>query len=246
MKHIYIATGVTALVGGLITAAMVSSCDTECTMEARASVVLQFINTATDGPEPELLGASEVWFDFTDDNGQTETLRGQCMDDECTEWVLGFERPGTYAVHATVCGQEYNRELSVGMTEDGCHVETAWEQIEVDGSRCPPDLEPADELRPPGSQCSLEARYSVIVDVVGDIEGRDHPIATDRSYFKWSGNTDPRQWPGSCLNEDCSKFAAGVEQEGHFEVGAEVCGEVIARPSRSRRPTMTATSTPRP
>jgi hypothetical protein len=168
-----------------------------------------------------------VWFDYTDDTGKRETGRAQCLDDKCTEWLLGYERPGTYDVHATVCGQEYSQTITVGVTEDGCHVDTQWVRMEVDSSRCRPELPAGDEVQVP-SHCSFEARYSVIVDVLGDIEGRDRPVPTDSRYFKWSGDREQRQWPGVCLNPECSQFAAGLEQEGRFEVGAVVCGGLVA------------------
>jgi hypothetical protein len=227
MKRVYIFTGITAVVGGLVTAVLVSSCDTECTLEARASAIVQFVDTSTGSSAPVLVPASAVWFAFSDENGVHEKQRAQCLDEKCTEWLLGYERPGVYEIHATVCGQEYTRTITVGTTADGCHVETQWVKMEVDSSTCRPDLTPADDVRPPTS-CSLEARYSVIVDVLGKIEGRDQPVPTERRYFKWSGDPDQRQWPGVCLNEECSQFAAGLEQQGRFEVGAVVCGELVA------------------
>jgi hypothetical protein len=228
MKRIYIVTGLTAVACGLVTAAFLSSCDTECTKEARASAIVQFIDSSSGSSAPMFVEASSVWFEFTDDAGSHETQRAQCLDENCTEWILGYERPGTYEIHATVCGQEYtSRAVTVGMTEDGCHVETEWVQIEVDSSTCRPELTPAEDVQSPEPQCSLEARYSVIVDVLGDMEGRDQPVPTERRYFKWSGDEDQRQWPGMCLNEECSQFAAGLEQVGRFEVGAQVCGEVV-------------------
>jgi hypothetical protein len=229
MKRVYIVTGLTAVACGLVTAAFLSSCDTECTMEARASVIVQFMDPNTGSSAPVFVPASEVWFKFTDEMGNHEKQRAQCLDENCTEWILSYERPGRYDIHATVCGQEYHKgKVMVGMTEDGCHVETEWVQIEVDSSTCRPELAGADDVKSPENTCSLEARYSVIVDVLGDMEGRDQPVATERRYYKWSGDRSQSQWPGMCLNEECSQFAAGIEQEGRFEVGAQVCGEVVA------------------
>ncbi|MFO7566837.1 MAG: hypothetical protein R6X02_29610 [Enhygromyxa sp.] len=226
MKRIYMFTGITAVVGGLVTAALVSSCDTECTLEARASAIVQFVDSSTGSSAPVLVPASKVWFEFSDETGLHESQRAQCLDENCTEWLLGYERPGSYVVHATVCGQEYTQTISVGMTDDGCHVDTQWIKIEVDSSTCRPDLAPADEVRTP-TQCTLEARYSVLVDVVAEVHGRVQPVPTERRYFKWSGDPDQREWPGMCLDQECSQFAAGLEQEGSFEIGATVCGELF-------------------
>jgi hypothetical protein len=228
MKKVFIATGVAAGVGGLLTAVLVSSCDTECTMEARPSAIIEFIDINSSTNEVSTVSPTEIWYTVTDATGASQTGRPQCMNDGCSEWMLGYEKPGTYEIHATVCGQEYVNTLEVGMTEDGCHVATEWARFEVDSSLCPPVDKVATEVRAP-EPCSLEGRYSVIVQV-GKGEGEVlTPVPTTSRYFKWSGDADQRKWPGLCLDQDCTQFAAGIEQAGRFEVGAEVCGEVVAQ-----------------
>ena len=258
MQKIFIATGIVAVAGGLLTAVLVSSCDTECTMEARPSAMLEIIDGNPDTQGKVDIEPSEIWFRVTDENG-TETIRPQCMNDSCTEWLLGYEKPGKYEVHATVCGEDYTQTFEVGMTEDNCHVETENVRFQVDGALCPPSDKAATDVKepaepghgggtpavgtasnvepPPG--CSLEARYSVMVSVAkGKGEEVLTPVASTSRYFKYypddrdsktDGDDREVKFPGMCLNEDCSQFAAGLEQPGRFEVGAEVCGEVVAQ-----------------
>jgi hypothetical protein len=228
MKRIYISTGITAIVGGLVTAGLVTSCETECTLEARPSAIVQLIDSNTGSSAPVFVSASAVWFEYTDETGKHETARAACVDDECSEWLLGYERPGTYMVHAQVCGHEYTREITVGTTEDGCHVDTQWVRMEVDSSLCGPELAPADTVTAPHNPCTLDARFSVIVDVLAEVDGRDQPVATQRRSFRWSGDGEQRWWPGLCLDEECSQFAAGIEQAGRFEVSAQVCDELVS------------------
>lgn len=232
MKRVFIATGITAVAGGLVTAALVSSCDTECTLEARPSAVVQFVDTSTDSSAPIFVGADSVTFSVKDDTGKEKRIDAECLDEDCTEWALGYEKPGLYKVKAQVCGKQYHAKFEVGMTEDGCHVETVWEKIEVDSTRCPDpgvaEMDTPDDFKPQ-EPCTLEARYSVVVDVLGEVNGEMQPIGTDSRYFKWSGDPDQRKWPGNCLNPDCSTFAVGLEQEGRFEIGAEVCGRVVSQ-----------------
>jgi hypothetical protein len=233
MKKVFITTGIIALLGGATTAVLSSSCDTVCTLEAKPSVILQVF--AEGSTTPAQVTAKEVWYTVGDATAAPETLRGECLDDECTEWILGYETEGKYEIHATVCGQEYTTEAFVSMTDDGCHVETEWAKIEADVSDCPELTSGTHEPEPgtppigtpPPTECTLEARPSIIADVVADKDGRLTPVDPDRVWYFWDGDPGQRQWPGACLNEECSKFAAGREEVGTFRVAAEVCGNVV-------------------
>jgi hypothetical protein len=115
------------------------------------------------------------------------------------------------------------------MDEEGCHVETEWVTISADTSTCPSTIKPTDlpltNTEP--TACTMEARPSVLVDVAADVDGHLVPIGADRVFFEWSGDKGGREWPGTCLDADCTQFAAGREQEGRFQVSAEVCGSVV-------------------
>lgn len=227
MRRVFIATGIIAVVGGASTMVLGSSCDTVCTLEAKPSVILQIFDQ--DSPTAgRPIAASEVWYEVTDDTGHTETKRGECLDDECTEWILGYEVEGDFVIHANVCGEEYTATASVTMDEDGCHVATQWVQMPVDASSCTVDPADLPVGHPEPVACTLEARPSVVADVVIPNVDRLVPWKPDRVWYEWSGDKGGRQIPGICLNSECSQFAAGREQVGHFELFAEVCGAVFS------------------
>jgi hypothetical protein len=225
MKRVFIATGIIAVLGGVGTMVLSSSCDTICTMDAKPSVIVQIVK---QGPTaPEFITADGVRYEVTDSTGHTETKRAECLDDECTEWILGYEVEGTYVIHADVCGQDYSATAEVTMNEDGCHVDTQWVQIPVDASTC--GVKPADVplANPEPTQCTLEARPSVVANVVVPNGTAMVPFQPDKVWYTWSGDKGGRQIPGTCLDEECSKFAAGREQEGRFTVAAELCGQTF-------------------
>jgi hypothetical protein len=199
-------------------------------MEARASVMVQFVDSNTDSSSPVLVAASKVWFEFTDDAGNYEILRAECMDDSCTEWVLGYERPGTYEIHALVCGREYtSRAITVGMTEDGCHVETEWVKMNVDSSTCRPDaLASVDDLRSPDDPaCTLESHPSAIVMPVLDGGDVYLPYPTEQLWFE-HGDTRHKAVCASELeaNGECSRWITGWELDGRFKAYTETCDVV--------------------
>jgi hypothetical protein len=221
MKRVFIATGILALGGGLGTAALTASCDTVCTLEAVPSVIVQIIDSTDTAHQ---LTADSVTYTVTDPTGATETHRGECLDDECTEWILGYEVEGDYTITAEVCGQTYTGQATVEMDDDGCHVQTEWVNIIADGSACP--AEPLPITAPPEQACTKESRPSVLVDVFHDSDGSLIPIGTDRAFYT-VGDQD-REAPATCLNPECSSFAAGRELEGTINVNAEVCGSVVS------------------
>ncbi len=225
MKRVFIATGIIAALGGAATMVFGSSCDTVCTMEAAPSVIVQIVDQ--NATAPEFITADSVRYELTDDTGHNETKRAECLDDECTEWILGYETPGTYVITAEVCGQQYSATAEVTMDEDGCHVDTQWVQIPVDASTCA--VKPADVPlgNPEPTACTLESRPSVVADVVIAAGDRLVPYKPEKVWFKWSGDKGGREIPGTCLDSECTKFAAGREQEGSFTVAAELCGETF-------------------
>jgi hypothetical protein len=115
------------------------------------------------------------------------------------------------------------------MEDDGCHVATEWIDLQVDTSDCPSingGTTPTGGAPEP-TACTLEARPSVIVDVLAEQDGRLVPIRPERVFYSWEEDPGTRQWPGYCMKPDCSKFIAGWEQTGTFRVAAEVCGRVV-------------------
>ena len=76
-------------------------------------------------------------------------------------------------------------------------------------------------------KCTLEARASVIAQVLAEDDGTVVRVGADRVYYTPRGEPNGRELAGMCLNEECSLFSAGFEIEGTITVGAEVCGKVI-------------------
>jgi hypothetical protein len=235
MKRVVITTGVLAIVGGAATILLMPSCDPDCEVQPKPSVILQIVAKQPKAVANDLV-AEDVWYEHTNADGETTTKQAECMDDECTEWMLGDGSPGTYEYHATVCGHQYDASVTLEYNDDGCEVDTQMIELPVDS--CADALAP-EPPRPPQSgepelgitqkTCTLEARPSVLVSVMGQVDSHLVPLPADRVFYEVHRPGEPStgQMPGVCLNETCSMFAAGFEQTGSFEVGAEVCGEVI-------------------
>ena len=277
MKKFIITTGVIAVAGGLVTAAAVSSCDTTCEVEAKPSVIVQVVDQETAAGTTARVSAQEVWYEWTNEDGEVVKEAAECVDEGCTEWVLGNGQPGVYAFHATVCGQVFESEVTLDFNDEGCEVDTRIVDLSVSTSACPTDIQAPEPptsgpppsvppwLAPSDPACTLEARFSVVGALWGEVEGRMVPIEADRVYFihqptsaeggedeggkgkgheigkgkgheigkgKGHGEHDedgagPEETPAICLDEGCTRFAAGVETMGRFTVGAEACGQVV-------------------
>lgn len=251
MKRVVITTGIVAVVGGAATILFMPSCDPDCEVKPKPSIILQLVAKQPTAHTAASLVADKVWYDYTDESGRKVSKQAECMDDECTEWMLGDGAPGTYEYHATVCGQQYDASVTLELNDEGCEVDTQMIDLPVNGCADmlapePPEppQAPSPELTIGQKTCTLEARPSVLVSVVGQLDSRLVPLPADRVFYEIHEPPTPQQptdvqapldpeqpnsdeLPGVCLNEDCSQFAAGFEKTGTFELGAEVCGEVV-------------------
>lgn len=245
MKRVVITTGIIAVVGAAAIILFMPSCDPDCEVRPKPSVILQLVVNPATGGATHIIAAEQVWYEWTNENGEAVSKQAECMDDECTEWMLGDGSPGTYEYHATVCGQQYDASVTLELNDDGCEVDTQMIELPVSGCGQAFTPEPAhppqardSELTVTQKVCTLEARPSVLVSVVGQVDSHLVPLATDRVFYEVHEPSTPEhptksvrpnsgELPGVCLNEACSLFAAGFERTGGFEVGAEVCGEVV-------------------
>ena len=94
-----------------------------CTDIAFASVNIDVVDQDGAPLSPTTIG-------YTLDGG--ESLPAECIDDDCTSFVAGWEAAGDFAITATwtedtadpCCWfEDYaSQSVTVGMTEDGCHV----------------------------------------------------------------------------------------------------------------------------
>jgi hypothetical protein len=257
MKRAVITTGAVAIAGGAASILFMPSCDPDCEVTPKPSVILQIVAKQPTSGTPNNIVVEDVWYEWTNDDGEKVSKQAECVDDMddmdngCTEWLVGDGGPGTYEYHATVCGQQYDSTVRLELNDDGCEVDTQIIELPVDG--CPAEYapeppeppEPGDpELSITQKVCTLEARPSVLVSVVGQVESHLQPLPADRVFYEVHEPPTPKQptnaqspqhpehpnsgeMPGICLNDACTMFAAGFERTGDFEVGAEVCGQVI-------------------
>lgn len=241
-KKVFITTGLVALIGGVATAVSVSSCDDVCTMESKPSVVVKFYDELGNPYVNDVVG-SVAWWHITDPvvagsapdpaveppvaEGYTNA---QCLDDECSAWIAGWETEGTIEVRATVCGHEYIERIDVPMQGDMCHVDTQELSIAVDTSDCDGDVvdsgPPTHPTDPDGCD-SFQKRPSIIVQVATTIDGGFVPLPADAVHgtlWNEEGTAKQEVISGMCMDPICSKFAVGIEQTGEFDVQVDVCG----------------------
>lgn len=245
LKNVFIATGAIAIVGGLTTATLVSSCDTVCTEEARTSVIVHIQDQWGAPYEAEAVI-------YRVDGGDIE--RAECVDESCTEWIAGMETPGDYAIDAQICGEHVQVTASVGMTADGCHVETAHvyvtapidacaatAHISKEGTIVPPKegtIVPPKEATVifPAPTCEGPMLPSVILEIVDGDSEVAKPVEADlvtwqikeiqpitnalclpAGFFADEGITE---WNGLC-----KMWMLGFEQAGDFDITATVCNK---------------------
>jgi hypothetical protein len=234
-KKVFIAGGIVAIAGGVATILVTPSCDAECTLEARASalVTVRIADGSALGPAQ----VQKMWYRVSDvetpraapvdPDGDDLTAPGSdwklaaCADSGCSRWVLGYETPGYYEIRASVCGRTHQARTVVGMTADGCHVETEELEILVDAEDCADDPE-RPIAAPPPTECTLEARPSLMIQLVDADHGTAVKAHADSLAAMLEGQTAPIQ--GTCLDEECSMWSVGTEQAGTFHVVANVCG----------------------
>jgi hypothetical protein len=215
-----------------------SSCDQECTLEARASVVLTV--TTQDGSALTPANVDKVWYRVTDEatpraavepeDGpdpesdltapDSEWKLAECFDDSCTKWVLGYETPGNYEIKASVCGNTEIARAFVDMTADGCHVDTEEIELMVDGDGCAEEVD--KPITNPFPMCTMENRPSMVIELWDPEKGTAVPIEGERVYATY--NDESAAINGKCLDDGCSIWAIGIEQDGLFNVYADVCG----------------------
>jgi hypothetical protein len=68
-----------------------------------------------------------LWYTHED-----QRYQARCFDPHadgsagCSIWIAGMEQAGNLNLFTEWCGQEQSKEIRVGMTDDGCHVETEY------------------------------------------------------------------------------------------------------------------------
>ncbi|MEX1365301.1 MAG: hypothetical protein AB1Z98_19390 [Nannocystaceae bacterium] len=168
LRNAFIATGIVAWVGGLGTALVVSSCDTEvceidptdpacspepidrvqlppdqCDYVAYPSVHVVPVRKYDDYYLP--VEVDMVWFEH---EGETHEARCIWGDDGCTNaWIAGYELEGPINLSTEYCDTVVSKAVKIDRTEDGCHVQTQYMMLEVSTRGCLSDSLP--DLHPP-------------------------------------------------------------------------------------------------
>jgi hypothetical protein len=271
-QKIIITTGVIAVAGGLATALLMPSCEPACEIDENPSVIVSVVDEAAAGDTVTYVKADEVWYEYKNEDGELVREQATCANDDCSEWTAGGGEPGSYAIYAKVCGEEYKTSVTLEFNEEGC-TDTQMVDIAVSTVDCPDfEVQPPEPPRPTVAEwnplqwkvsiepyCTLEARFSTVVALWAEIDGRMIPISADRAYYvvdpsgdqgdtgkgeghekgigkghekakgkgHHKGDIHDEELPGLCLDHECTRFAAGVEQDGTILVGAEACGQVV-------------------
>jgi hypothetical protein len=236
MQRIAIAgfAGLLATVGGY------AACptETECTLEARPSVIVQTMERHADGsltptkadavtyvvnPHPSV----EAPRNLPEAADATEVA--ECSDADCTEWIAGREQPGEFTVTAEVCGKKFTDVALVEMTDDDCHVNTETLVMEVDRSMCAEKGRGDNNtLAATGPTCTLELRPSVIVQTFRQVD--DMVIPTKPDKLVWSYSAGPRKTQeATCADDECTIFYGPWEESGSFVFEATYCGTTLER-----------------
>ena len=228
-KRIYITTGILAFVGAGLTAVAVTSCDTECTLESRASVI---VNIATmDGSAPTPLTAENVWYEKVPDPADADGVDGLappavphaavCNNEDCSQWIAGFEEEGEFRVFANICGETVEGRATVEMEPDGCHVATQTIMLEPTNPELCVERPVDNPPDPDDPTCTSEARVSVMVTTID--EGGTHSVPADEVTYLANNSSVLQQ--AHCANEDCSQWAVGYEVSGDIVINANACGD---------------------
>jgi hypothetical protein len=277
MKKVVITTGLFAIAGGLATALFMPSCDPECEVQDKPSVIVRLVDQNAAGVTLTEVHAAEVWYEWTDEDGNKVEQKAECVDDECSEWMLGDGAPGQYAFHAKVCGRQFDSSITLELGQDGCSADTELVDLSISTVDCPDIMAPPPAEPPPpqaglptterdvlawqigGESCTLEARFSVVASLFTERNGRMVPVGADRAYYilnpvvvedgpgkglghdkhigeghdigKGKGHDKDgdvvrgEELEGLCIDEHCTRFAAGIEFAGTILVGAEACGQ---------------------
>jgi hypothetical protein len=127
---------------------------------------------------------------------------------------------GATILLTSACDPDFDGAATLELADGDCEVDSSIDGLPIEA--CETALAP--ELTVTQKVCTLEARASVLVNVVGQVESHLVPLPADRVFYEHAGSGEQ---PGVCLNDACSLFAAGFETTGGFEIGAEVCGELL-------------------
>ena len=196
-----------------------------CSLEARPAALIGVI----DQHGRSLSGLADdvaLLYTHREPSGEwSDPAEGLCIDADCQRWAIGYAQPGEYVVGAFACGDYELGRFRVGMTEDGCHVDTVSARLQLDLapaclSEDVVDAEPCDSSEPVNPS---------VVAMTGVIRG-DLVIPQPPSELSLQHRSEDEPDSMDCLDEDCTTHVSddyGVS--GEFRLRAELCGDLITR-----------------
>lgn len=106
-----------------------------CDVMARPSAYVSIVETTQDFSE--VVQPSHVWFEYGGEVHDADCLQGEVQGQEgCTAWITGYEVPGRIEVFAEYCDTVVSHAFDVGLTSNGCHVDTRFIQLEAETRGC--------------------------------------------------------------------------------------------------------------
>ncbi len=215
-----------------------------CTLEARAAALVDVLDQhghRLDGISQDIELLWRVW---SPEDGWSDVQPGFCVGDPCDRWAIGFEQPGRYVVAASGCGDEIARRFDVGMTEDGCHVDTQHVRVQFEEATLEatgactiePTLpvEPAEPVEPVeggmselATPCIGGERSEPAVIALTGVQNFDVmlPWTPDKIHLLPEGG---ELRPMDCLDNECTQWIGGSGQSGAFRVQAAICGRWVS------------------
>ncbi|WNG42676.1 hypothetical protein F0U60_00150 [Archangium minus] len=115
MRHL---SRIALLAAGTVLSACGYFNQTDCTLEARASVQVRVV-------DPQGNPQQDARVTFTRDDGPEQ--QALCNGSEqrqgnCDTWVTGYEQPGEYVITATSADGQHTARQSVSVSDGKCHV----------------------------------------------------------------------------------------------------------------------------
>ena len=231
MRHkTLVFTGTLAWLGGLATAFALPSCEpmpAECAPDHRehASVVVKFVDGDGDPISGDMVAYTIREMELK--RPPKAATLAECIDEQCTQWVIGRDEPGVFNIQATACGKPFIGVAEVEMDEFGCHVVTQTVEFVVEDA-CEQDLEPPPRPETVRAPCDKMAHPSVHVFVVDQQQDVLQHIDVDQVW--WSTPGAERQ-DARCIHDatgKCAGWLAGFEVTGEIEVGTTWCEREVS------------------
>lgn len=107
---------------------------TVCDLMARPSAIVWTLQQLDDMQLS--VEVDSLWFTHEDRRHRATCFDAQAGDAGCSIWLAGYEHAGAIELRTEYCGAEQSKEIRVGKTADGCHVETEYVSMLLSTTGC--------------------------------------------------------------------------------------------------------------